>query len=518
MVFRIALGALFAAAVDGQNVTAGPPVDMDDFEKHGPLHWTYEKDINPTVGTCGADAVSTCGLDVWDKGVTVFGSKKGIETTECSGVNMDQSPIDAKFAEATPYPGSAPLTLERKACPIADFLVNSYTLAVKLPDVCRTSYVATFLGETYELGEYTFHSPSEHTRDGQFYPMEAHFVHRSIDETKYLVISVFMNVDSELTKAACPIDVTNGLTAECKRAMFFDKLLTMGENNTNVTAAQEAALTGRTDQRKYPVLDTVVGNDAYSGFIPPLGSFYHYMGSFTNPPCTPGVAWIISPTVVPIFSESLTAFRALINKRPDNILAEGPVPPFVPPIAAKWDTNKKNNNRPIQPMGSRPFYLITQGSVTTTNTMTAWDSSAHSSAGRSHASKSSMSSSRSAESDSFGSHRSSRSTQSGSSGFYMSLWKWLLLLGCLLCCCLSLLAAFCMHHPPKKRKQVSAREVPDRYVEDMPLLMPTAPLTTAVPMQEYVVPAMPSMASAPVMSGYPQVMSGAPGMYPGTVV
>jgi len=44
---------------------------------------------------------------------------------------------------------------------------------------------------SYELRQYHFHSPSEHTVEGRHYPMEMHLVHISQDK-KLAVIGVFI--------------------------------------------------------------------------------------------------------------------------------------------------------------------------------------------------------------------------------------------------------------------------------------------------------------------------------------
>ena len=48
-----------------------------------------------------------------------------------------------------------------------------------------------FDGITYELLHFHFHSPSEHTIAGQYYPLEAHLVHRASDGSLAYVSLLF---------------------------------------------------------------------------------------------------------------------------------------------------------------------------------------------------------------------------------------------------------------------------------------------------------------------------------------
>ena len=66
--------------------------------------------------------------------------------------------------------------------------------------------------------------------------------------------------------------------------------------------------------------------------LPEDKSYYHYMGSFTTPPCTEGVKWFILSTPVELSSEQIDAFRAIYD----------------------------GNNRPVQPLNDREFLEVTE--------------------------------------------------------------------------------------------------------------------------------------------------------------
>ena len=103
-----------------------------------------------------------------------------------------QSPID--ITKATPG-ATVPL---RTAFPpaelrivhhehIADGINNGHTIQINYPD----AETLTLGGVAYQLTQYHFHSPSEHTVDGKRFPMEMHLVHRSADD-RLAVVGVFI--------------------------------------------------------------------------------------------------------------------------------------------------------------------------------------------------------------------------------------------------------------------------------------------------------------------------------------
>lgn len=446
----------------------------------------------------------------------------------CDNAGFNQSPIDAMFAEPVPYPTPQAITLavSPTACAEAEFVVNAHTVEVMFPAACVATYTATFLAKTYNLLQFHYHAPSEHTQDGKYYPMEVHHVHKAADGSDgVMVIGVFMTVDAALD--ACP---NPPVTDACKRAAFFDKVLTLGKADF-ATAFNDQK--GKAPLAAVAVPAATVANDAYNGFIPPMTNFFHYMGSFTTPPCTapasgPGVVWIINPTAVGIKTQSLKDYRTMINSvtgtQVEGYNNGGASPNFITPLAAGvWDLTQGNNNRKIQPLGTvRKFYSVSPVTVTTTVTITPWDSSA-SSSGTLNSLGSGMSSSSSLERDSSGSYESSGSAASGSSGFYMALWKWFVFIA-LLCCCLAALAGMLAKPKPKKKKVAkkptpTPAPKPAPVVEAEPLLLPAMPpLMPTMPVQTTSFPQTTSYAM-PVAGGYPMAPGYGPyGGYPGQVV
>ena len=72
--------------------------------------------------------------------------------------------------------GQEVLTLQQRA-QVLDLIDNGHTIQIK-------SDVPTVLDlddERYQLVQYHFHAPSEHTIDGERAPLEVHVVHKSAD-------------------------------------------------------------------------------------------------------------------------------------------------------------------------------------------------------------------------------------------------------------------------------------------------------------------------------------------------
>ncbi|WP_343419494.1 carbonic anhydrase family protein [Candidatus Flexifilum breve] len=86
---------------------------------------------------------------------------------------MEQSPIDLTDAEAFDLVG-----VQTNYQPSALTIFNNGHTVQANYDAGSTLVVN---GVTYELAQFHFHTPSEHTIDGVAFPMEVHFVHRSAD-------------------------------------------------------------------------------------------------------------------------------------------------------------------------------------------------------------------------------------------------------------------------------------------------------------------------------------------------
>lgn len=177
------------------------------------------------------------------------------------GTGQSQSPIDIPTGEARSgdvsglelgYAGTE-LTLEDtghgyKATPASE---NTLTIGE----------------DSYRLLQFHAHTPSEHTVDGQSFPMEVHFVHQN-DAGELAVVGVMVEEGAE-----------NGTYGPVVSA------LEAGQGSGTATVEDMAAL------------------------MPESQEYYSYSGSLTTPPCTEGVRWIVMESPVAMSAAQLAVFE-----------------------------------------------------------------------------------------------------------------------------------------------------------------------------------------------------------------
>ncbi|XP_058075634.1 alpha carbonic anhydrase 7-like [Magnolia sinica] len=130
-------------------------------------------------------------------------------------------------------------------------------------------------GMEYVLRQCHWHSPSEHTVDGQRYNLEVHMVHESLDK-KIAVVGIMYKIG--------------------RRDKFLTELMDYVRAISNSKDAEKVV-----------------------GLVNPkhikLGSrkYYRYMGSLTTPPCTEGVTWTIIKKVRTVSREQVRLFREAVR-------------------------------------------------------------------------------------------------------------------------------------------------------------------------------------------------------------
>lgn len=122
---------------------------------------------------------------------------------------------------------------------------------------------------SFELKQFHFHSPSEHTVSGQSYAMELHFVHA--DENGALAVVGVM------FKEGHEHPVLNKLWS------FMPEHA--GESNAPPVGIEETDL------------------------MPPTRDYYYYSGSLTTPPCSEGVVWIVLKTPIEASAAQIALFK-----------------------------------------------------------------------------------------------------------------------------------------------------------------------------------------------------------------
>lgn len=205
----------------------------------------------------------------------------------CAGTT--QSPIDLT--------NSAPSDLENIQFEYGETAVkilnNGHTIQV---DKIEGSQVVIG-GETYLLKQFHFHAPSEHTLNGQDFPIEMHLVHKTVDDSKVAVVGVFIAEGAE-NEAFAP--VWADLPAE-------ESEYELDANGEKVYIPQETGAT------------------VYlSDLLPAEQLIYRYDGSLTTPPCTPGILWSVMQTPIEMSADQIAEFTRIMegNNRPVQALNE----------------------------------------------------------------------------------------------------------------------------------------------------------------------------------------------------
>lgn len=237
-------GALAACVISMAAVTAGA-AGIEHQEAHpewdyglerGPGRWA---ELDPTFATCG--------------------------------IGQRQSPIDIPGEATSEAP---PVSFGHRAGPAS--VVNlGHTLQVNVAPGSSLE----FGGESYELVQFHFHTPSENTFEGTHFPLEIHFVHRNL-AGRLAVVSVMVRAGE-----AGPLD-----------------LLPMPAE-VGGTAALDGPL------NPFDLLP----NDA---------DYLAFEGSLTTPPCSEGVHWIVMQSQTVAGDDAIAHIAALIgpNNRPTHPL------------------------------------------------------------------------------------------------------------------------------------------------------------------------------------------------------
>ena len=167
----------------------------------------------------------------------------------------EQSPID--------IPGAAPSA----DLPPLSFGYTAATARIEDADygilvTPETSLELSIGEDRYTLLQFHAHDPSEHTIDGDSYPLEIHFVHRN-DAGELAVVGVMIE-EGESNPSYGPV--------------------VEGVETRGATATVE-----------------------FAQLLPEQLDYFTYDGSLTTPPCSEGVRWIVLANPVEIGAEQLAA-------------------------------------------------------------------------------------------------------------------------------------------------------------------------------------------------------------------
>lgn len=211
-------------------------------------HWAYEGDGGP-----------------WS-----WGELKS-EYATC-GTGKSQSPIDISPVMLTTL---SDIEFNYKTSPL-EITNNGHTIQV---NYAAGSYI-TVADKRYDLLQFHFHSPSEHTVGGKAYDMVAHLVHKAADGQLGVVGVMFKagdKVNNTIAKLWLNMPITAGVT-------------------TAVASVQVNA----------------------ADLLPVDSTYFNYSGSLTTPPCSEGVNWMVLATPQMLAVDQVKQFTNLfpLSTRP----------------------------------------------------------------------------------------------------------------------------------------------------------------------------------------------------------
>lgn len=191
-----------------------------------------------------------------------------------------QSPIDIKNVQDRNIPGLKleGIVSDYSATPIR-IINNGHTIHLNYNSGSKINWK----NKTFELIQFHFHSPSEHTINKKHYDMEMHLVHKTQDH-QFLVIGV---------------------------------LIKKGKYNSHIQKFWDRIPNMKNKEVSYQ-------DDRFNikNLLPTVKEYFYYSGSLTTPPCLENVSWFILKTPIEISSDQINYFQNFIdhNARPTQKL------------------------------------------------------------------------------------------------------------------------------------------------------------------------------------------------------
>lgn len=173
-----------------------------------------------------------------------------------------QSPIDIPTSSAEKVSSDSGAIVLNYSKEITKAENNGHSIQIS------DSGTAEINGRNFDLTQFHFHAQSEHTVDGEHYPMEAHFVNTAQDG-RIAVIGVFFK-EGAANKG------------------FQEVLDDVNNEATN------------------PITDI-------DTMLPANKSYYHYLGSLTTPPLNENVEWYVMKNPVEVSKEQIETFKKLYS-------------------------------------------------------------------------------------------------------------------------------------------------------------------------------------------------------------
>ncbi|RMF38358.1 MAG: hypothetical protein D6754_07685 [Alphaproteobacteria bacterium] len=208
------------------------------------VHWSYEGESGPEHWGELAPEFASCARGEEQSPIDLSGATKA----ELSDIEIHWKPVTW------------------------DLVNNGHTIRLGGDD----GGYAMIDGRRYDLIQFHFHAPSEHTVDGNHLAMEAHFVHRAEDGG--LAVIAVMMVPGDLN-------------------LLFRNIMALAPAKPATTPFIEF------DPRE---------------LLPAFSRVWRYRGSLTTPPCSEIVLWTVLRTPIEVSEADIEAFRKIMpeNARP----------------------------------------------------------------------------------------------------------------------------------------------------------------------------------------------------------
>lgn len=207
----------------------------EDAATEGPAEWSYAGETGPANWASLDSDYATC-------------------------AGPEQSPIDIVTEAADQETSTINLDYESVEGTLKD--------TGKVLQMDLGGGTVTIDGKAYDLIQFHFHTPSEHTIDGESYPAEVHLVHAAEDGMLAVIGVMFEEGEANEALSTLWSALPN---MEDSASMTFDA----------------------------------------SSLFPEDGNTYTYDGSLTTPPCSEVVSWHVMATPVSISSEQLEALTTM---------------------------------------------------------------------------------------------------------------------------------------------------------------------------------------------------------------
>ena len=161
------------------NETPKPSDSHSHLKKHG--EWGYDKENGPMCWAHVAAKWQPC-TGKHQSPINITTDCKPLITEKFERKEEEQWDLDIKYGELDAMKTS--------------IINNGHTIQINVnhEEMCSIQ----LYGKQYELKQFHFHTPSEHTMNGSHYPMEMHLVHQNNNDKSIAVIGFFFDTNKHL--------------------------------------------------------------------------------------------------------------------------------------------------------------------------------------------------------------------------------------------------------------------------------------------------------------------------------